>query len=102
MLTILNPSIEIAHYITERCAVADPFLLQDLREACAPGLTVLIEARTRMLKSYYWGIVVEAPSYFFEDFSEFCKTSRVSVPENTVMAGYVYLLEQRILDLRKK
>jgi hypothetical protein len=70
MLTGHLPSAEKMQYIARRCAEADPFLLQDLKDACPQGFTVSIDARERIPGSYYWQIKVESTPCFFEDFRE--------------------------------
>ena len=117
MFTVHDPSIQTAEYITNQCAKADPFLLRELQDQCGSGVTVSIDARKRMPESYYWFIEVDAPPCFFGDFREILEqvrdTGKVPVaglparefapllqlslepggiPEDTLMAGYVYLL----------
>lgn len=117
MFTVHDPSIKTMEYISDQCAKADPFLLRELQDQCSPRHAVSIDARERMPGSYYWSIPVEAPPWFFGDFRELLtqvrNTGKVPVaglparefapmlqrslepggiPEDTIMAGWVYLL----------
>jgi hypothetical protein len=116
MLSVLPPNKKTRKYITDRAPDGDPFFLMDLKEECAAGCTVSIDARNRSPNSWYWRIKINAHPCVFGDFCKLWdqvqETQTVpargmmdlgpllraclkmgEVPEDAELAGYVYFLD---------